>query len=332
MAEALNNSDTPGPLLDASRRVIEISRAMGDPLRATVMRLLARDSFNVRELCDILNVAQSALSHHLKLLANAGLVDKRREANSTFYRRADVTAEDNVGALAQALFETLDNEALPASCISGIETVAATRARRSQAFFTAEADALANQQAQICQSDVYAPLLDALSDELTINHRSALEVGPGDCSVLRGLCARFEQVTAIDSADTMLTTAYTLAGSVSNLSVVNQAWETLDGEKRYDLIAAAMVLHHIARPEAFFEQAQRLLNDGGVLLIAELDSHEQHWVVETCGDHWLGFHADQLDTWAQEHGLTLERDHYLAQRNGFRVQTRAYRAQNANKR
>lgn len=326
MAEAFDNSDTAHPLLDASHSVIALSRAMGDPLRATVIRLLARDSFNVREMCDILDVAQSALSHHLKLLANAGLVGKRREANSTFYRRADLTTDNAAQALTISLFDVLDNEPLPNGCVSGIERVAAQRRQRSQEFFTAEADALANQQAQICDSEVYAPLLDSLSDELTKEKESALEIGPGDGSVLRGLCTRFERVTAIDSVDTMLASANELAETARNLKVINQAWETLEGEKQYDLIVAAMVLHHIARPDAFFEQAHRLLKDGGVLLVAELDTHEQHWVVETCGDHWLGFNANQLDTWAQEYGFSLERDLYLAQRNGFRVQARAYRA------
>lgn len=325
MAEAFDNA-TPSPLLDADRSVIAICRALGDPLRATVMRLLARDSFNVREMCDILNVAQSALSHHLKLLANAGLVDKRREANSTFYRRANVASQDPTRALASSLFASLDQEPLPTSCVSGIDRVVAERRQRSQAFFSAEADALANQQAQICQSDVYAPLLQALAEELTRDKQRALEIGPGDCSVLRGLCEQFGHVTAIDSVDTMLTSAYELSREADNLEVINRTWETLEGSRRFDLIAAAMVLHHIAQPQAFFEQARRLLKEDGVLLIAELDSHEQHWVVETCGDHWLGFHANQLDSWAREQGLVLERDIYLAQRNGFRVQARAYRA------
>lgn len=314
-------------LLDAGTGVVALSRAMGDPLRATVMRLLARDSFNVREMCEILNVAQSALSHHLKLLANAGLVEKHREANSTFYRRADETTNASVRSAICSLLASLDSEPLPAGCVAGIKHVAAQRRRRSQEFFSAEADALANQQAQICNSNVYAPLLDSLSQELTRTKASALEIGPGDGSVLQGLCARFEQVLAIDSVDSMLGSAYELATHADNLTVVNQTWETLKGRKRFDLITAAMVLHHIAQPDAFFEQAHRLLSDDGVLLIADLDSHDQDWVVETCGDHWLGFHADQLDAWAEEHHLSLERDFYLAQRNGFRVHARAYRAQ-----
>jgi len=53
---------------------VQLYKALGDDLRLSILRLLKSESFGVLELCSILEIKQSALSHHLKILATAGLV------------------------------------------------------------------------------------------------------------------------------------------------------------------------------------------------------------------------------------------------------------------
>ncbi len=65
-----------------------LCKAGGDPLRLNILRALANDSFGVLELAQIFAIGQSGMSHHLKVLAQAGLVATRREGNAIFYRRA----------------------------------------------------------------------------------------------------------------------------------------------------------------------------------------------------------------------------------------------------
>ena len=65
-----------------------LCKAGGDPLRLNVLRALANDSFGVLELTHIFATGQSGMSHHLKVLSQAGLVATRREGNAIFYRRA----------------------------------------------------------------------------------------------------------------------------------------------------------------------------------------------------------------------------------------------------
>ena len=57
-------------------------KAIGDALRLDILRVLRNDSFGVLELAQIFAMRQSGMSHHLKVLANAGLVSTRREGNS----------------------------------------------------------------------------------------------------------------------------------------------------------------------------------------------------------------------------------------------------------
>ena len=65
----------------------DLNKAFADTLRLQVLRLLRGESFGVLELCKILGIRQSALSHHLKILATAEIVSTRKEGNSIFYRR-----------------------------------------------------------------------------------------------------------------------------------------------------------------------------------------------------------------------------------------------------
>ena len=66
-------------------------KAAGDPLRLQVLQVLGQNSFGVLELCDIMAMKQSGMSHHLKVLAQGGLVEKRREGNSAPAKPADAT-------------------------------------------------------------------------------------------------------------------------------------------------------------------------------------------------------------------------------------------------
>ena len=74
----------------ATAALASLCKASADPLRLQVLRVLRKDSFGVSELCAIFDIRQPALSHHLKVLANAGLVATRREGNSIFYRRSEL--------------------------------------------------------------------------------------------------------------------------------------------------------------------------------------------------------------------------------------------------
>ena len=79
------------------------TKASADPLRLNILRILGEGSFGVLELCELFEIKQSSMSHHLKILANAGLVTTRREGNSIFYRRSLLNA--NAGSPNPAWFD-----------------------------------------------------------------------------------------------------------------------------------------------------------------------------------------------------------------------------------
>ena len=96
-----------------------LCKASADSLRLQVLRVLRNDSFGVSELCTLFDMRQPALSHHLKVLAGAGLVATRREGNSIFYRRSELGQRPELQLLQDSIFRAVDAIELPAALAGG---------------------------------------------------------------------------------------------------------------------------------------------------------------------------------------------------------------------
>ncbi|GAA5129166.1 ArsR/SmtB family transcription factor [Alloalcanivorax gelatiniphagus] len=304
-------------------------KAAGDALRLEVLQVLGQNSFGVLELCEIMAMKQSGMSHHLKVLAQAGLVEKRREGNSIFYRRRLPPPRVPTERLHGALFEELDEAALDTGTAERLAGVQAQRAAQSRAFFARHADDLSRQQELIADYEQYAEQACELLDRAlaATPARQALEIGPGDGRFLAPLAARFEQVLGLDNSDAMLALARRRVrqAKLDNVTLVAGEWPQ-DGERlpRVDAVVLNMVLHHLPSPASALKAAAAQLNEGGVLVVTDLCRHDQRWAVDACGDFWLGFDEADLVTWAGRSGLVLRESLFLAMRNGFQVQVRSF--------
>ncbi len=303
---------------------LDATRAAADPLRAEILRTLSKDSFGVLELAHIFRVTQPALSHHLKILSRAGLVATRRDGNGIYYRRAQPPTDYALHDYLSQLYSTLDAFASDAALQRRIDDVHSERAERSRKFFADHARQFANQQALICAPETYVGALQELLERSTCKRKRALDVGPGDGETLLVLAQHFDTVLGIDNSPEMLDRARAGIGKEKRgITLRLKDFESLK-TPRHDLILFAMVLHHAPSPRRFFEHANRLLTDGGMLVVVELVSHDQEWAKTACGDLWLGFEPDDLDHWAHGAGFTTDASLYLAQRNGFRIQFKSY--------
>ena len=326
------DQQSPADTLPGVDALAALCKASADPLRLTVLRLLARDSFGVLELCRILDCSQPGLSHHLKILAKAGLVTARREGNSLFYRRVDATQPAHA-ALQRSLLQTVDQLPLEPAMAQRMTAVQTERALRSQQFFAENAGGFRAQQEQVAAFELYGPqAADMVKRAFPGNQKGrgtgvAIEVGPGDGAFLPLLAERFARVIALDNAPEMLAQARELvvARGLDNVDCI--ACDTrapqLDRIEA-DCIVLNMVLHHVPSPAELFADLTRLLRRGGVLIISELCRHDQPWVQQACGDLWLGFAPEELGQWAAAAGFRESGSSYLAQRNGFRVQVRQF--------
>lgn len=130
-------------------------KAAGDTLRLDILRVLSDKSFDVRELCEIFGMRQSGMSHHLKVLANAGLVTTRREGNSVFYRRQLPARDAVIGRPQQSVFDAVDSQTLEETLQERMAAVEARRAERSRAFFARHVARLDERQELIASHEQY---------------------------------------------------------------------------------------------------------------------------------------------------------------------------------
>jgi ArsR family transcriptional regulator len=311
---------------DACDELAALCKAGGDPLRLNVLRALANDSFGVLELAQIFATGQSGMSHHLKVLAQAGLVATRREGNAIFYRRALAQSERIGGTLHAALLAEVDDLALPADITARIAEVHAQREAVSRDYFARTADKFQAQQDLIAGLPQYRDSVLAVLDALGFGaEASALEVGPGDGGFLPDLARRFARVTALDNSPAMLDLARTRCQEEGLGNVELRLADALnDPQAAADCVVLNMVLHHFAAPADAMKQLAQRVQPGGSLLVTELCSHNQSWAREACGDLWLGFEQDDLARWANAAGLTPGESLYIGLRNGFQIQVRHF--------
>lgn len=299
--------------------IVAAAKAVADGVRANVLRVLKDESYGVLELCRILDTPQPALSHHLKVLHQAGLLVRRREGNTLFYRRAPAP-----GAMHTALLTAIDQVAVPDVQMRRIDAVHQARSERSEAFFAAHANDFASNQARISEVSVYAGSVMDIIDRHSLGNGTALEIGPGDGELLAPLAERFDEVVGIDSSRSMLERCAERAGGLDNVRLRHRDFADLPPRPRYQVVVAAMVVHHVPSPQRFFRHARRLLRRGGALVVVELCRHDQEWARDACGDLWLGFEPGELAEWAENAGFAAGESQFLAQKNGFRIQIHTY--------
>ncbi|MDZ7684269.1 MAG: metalloregulator ArsR/SmtB family transcription factor [Gammaproteobacteria bacterium] len=311
-----------------SNDLLAFCKASADQLRLDVLRVLREESFGVMELCRIFDTAQPGMSHHLKILANAGLVETRREGNSIFYRRSLIASNNPLNDLIRSLFAAVDRIPLTNEVIERMTSVHEERAVSSRQFFERNADRLSENQALIADYYQYSGCVrDLISNEQIPSSASALEIGPGESELINLLAETFATTTALDNSEEMLARA---KGAVApdaqdNVEFVLGEPSTLVSQgRKFDFIVMNMVLHHLPSPARLFRTAEQLLKDEGRLLIIDLKPHNQDWARDICGDLWLGFEPVDIDDWAADAGLDKGQSVYLGLKNGFQVQVRLF--------
>jgi ubiquinone/menaquinone biosynthesis C-methylase UbiE len=285
-------------------RLLTTLAAAADPTRLRLIALAARGAFCVNDFCDILGQSQPRLSRHLRLLHEAGLLERTREGVNAWY----VLAQGDTGALARDLLRRADPEdPILAADRRGAARVLAERAREaSEKFHRAGADWDEMRALDLPAADVEASLLDLLGDAPL---GRVLDVGTGTGRVLELLAPRLTSGLGIDASRTMLALARVRLAKpeLAHLSVRLADMYALPlHDAAYDLVLLQMVLHYAEEPAQVIAEAARVLAPGGRLVIVDLATHDRADLRDRLAHRIQGFSDADIEPLLAGSGLHAE--------------------------
>ena len=291
--------------MDAAATLSEslaVLRAAAEETRLRILALLAEGELSVSDLTDILRQSQPRISRHLKLLVEAGLVERHREGAWAFFRLADRGAAVN---LLRPLIEGLDGaDQQLADDRARLASVRAQRGQAAQAFFARlapEWDRLRSLHAP--EHAVEAAVLEALGPRPI---RSLVDLGTGTGRMLQVLGPRAARAVGLDASHAMLSVARANLER-AGLSRVELRQGDIHappfGRGSFDLVVVHQVLHYLDDPARALREAARLVAPGGRLLVVDFAPHGLEFLRERQAHRRLGFSTEQVSAWFDEVGL-----------------------------
>jgi ubiquinone/menaquinone biosynthesis C-methylase UbiE len=285
---------------------VDILRAAGEPTRLRVLALLAREELSVLELCRILGQSQPRVSRHLKLLAEAGLVERFPDGAWVFYRLAGSGAGRQMVDAALALIDPQDAELKRDA--EQLAAVDAERAAEAQAYFARNAAAWDEiRRLYVAEDQVEAAILAATGDAKVGRF---VDLGAGTGRMLTLLGPRAERALGLDLSQQMLNIARAQLGEAGLAAELRHGdiFATRLPDGYADLVSVHQVLHYLSDPAAAVAEAARLVAPGGLLLIVDFAPHKLEQLREAHQHRRLGFSGEEIGRWLTAAGLTLETD------------------------
>jgi ubiquinone/menaquinone biosynthesis C-methylase UbiE len=269
--------------------ILAALRACAEPTRLRLLALAARGSFCVVDFTEILGQSQPRLSRHLRLLGEAGLLERLREGANVWF--ALPPAETPVGSLARAgLAHLAEDDPVLAADRRHAARVLAERARAaSESFQRRGADWDEMRALDLPAGLVEQALLDLLPAQ---GIGRLLDIGTGTGRLLELLAPRVTTGLGIDASRAMLALARARLGRPGlGHCAVRQAdmYRLPLADAWADLVVFQMVLHHAEDPVAALAEAVRVLRPGGALVVVDLAEHAATDDVGRFAHRWPGF-------------------------------------------
>ena len=294
--------------VSSQETILDRMAALGDPIRCRILLLLERQELSVSELCSTLQLPQSTVSRHLKILSTDGWVEARKDGTSRYY-----SARQPGPAAARSLWSLISQELTDSTVVEEdarrVEGVLARRSSGSRAFFSSASDRWSEMRHELFgqRFDLQA-LLALLSPDLVIG-----DLGAGTGHVVLSLAPHVRRVIAIDDSPGMLEAASLHLAGVSNVELRHGRLEALPmDDGTLDVALLILVLHHLPEPQRVFAEVARVLKPGGRFLVVDMLPHEREEYRREMGHVWLGFDEAQVADWFGRAGFGSHRFHPLS--------------------
>ena len=267
--------------------------AAGEATRLRLLALATDAELTVSEIVAILGQSQPRVSRHLKLLVEAGLLERHREGAWAFFSAATGTP---AAALGRDLVRRLDrSDAILSADLARLEQVRAARKATAERYFASQAlqwDQLRSRH--VAEERVEMALLDAVGPG---PFRCVLDLGTGTGRMLELLASRTDRAIGIDQSPAMLNVARSRfegrgpggvqlrQGDIYALPIQRDA---------ADLVVMHQVLHFLDDPARALREAARVLQPGGRLVVIDFAPHADESLRDHHAHRRLGFSRDEV--------------------------------------
>src|SRR5580693_6522869 len=273
-------------------------RAVAEPTRLRLLVLCSRGELTVSELAQILGQSQPRVSRHLKLMCDAGLLDRFREGSWVFYR---VSAASTASTLARHLVAACgEHDPTMVLDLQRLAAIKRQRAERASAYFSENAprwDSI--RSLYIDEREVEAALIEIIG---AVQPRDLLDIGTGTGRILEILGPRVGQALGIDMSREMLAVARVnleRAGAVNGTVRLGDMYQLPLPDASFDAVVIHQVLHYADRPAAAIAEAARVLRPGGVLVVIDFAPHPLEYLREEHAHLRLGFGDAEVAEWCR---------------------------------
>jgi len=285
-------------------------KAAGEPTRLRILALLAEAELTVSDLTEILRQSQPRLSRHLRLLTEAGLVDRFREGSWAFFRLGE---RGGTAEVARVLIGRLkSDDAIVLRDRERLAAVRTSRAAAAQNYFrrhAAEWDRI--RRLHVADAAVESAIRTALADKPI---RSLLDLGTGTGRMLELFGADIERGLGLDLSLDMLALARARLdrAGLKHCSVRHgNIYDLALSRDSFDVVIIHQVLHFLDDSARAIAEAARVLRPGGRLLVVDFAPHDLEFLREEHAHRRLGFATETVTQWLEAAGLDVLRQETL---------------------
>jgi len=285
-------------------------QALADPTRLRILSLLRAMELSVGELAQLLGQSQPRVSRHVKILAEAGALERRPEGSGVFLTVAD--CEENA-----PMFALLDrwSDAASSSVFrddeAKLQQVRRDRAEAASRYFAAQAEVWDSiRSLHVAESEVERAIDDALGDQPL---GRLVDIGTGTGRMIELFGPRSDLAIGIDRSSEMLRLARVKLDAAGIPSSLRQGdmYALPLGDGSADSVIIHQVLHYAHSPAAAISEAGRVLAEGGTLLVVDFAAHDREELRSTDAHIRLGFDDEAMAGWFASAGLRLDRVEHL---------------------
>lgn len=286
----------------AAEQAVEVLRAAGEPSRLRILALLAREELAVMELSHILDQSQPRVSRHLKLLTEAGLIERFPDGAWVFYR---LGAAGPARQALEAVLALVDaDDPVLARDTDRLQGVRAARQAEASSYFARNAarwDEI--RSLYVAESAVEAAVLEAAGPG---PFERLIDLGTGSGRMLTLLGPKARTAVGLDLSQQMLNIARAQAAEAGLKDVElrhGDIFTTRLPGGCADLVVVHQVLHYLSDPAGAVAEATRLAAPGGRLLIVDFAPHDLEFLRQQHQHRRLGFSDEEIGRWVEAGGL-----------------------------